>query len=263
MKNITSVKPVLQFARKIGDFTHVHSPIIFAGIAIAGVVATVAMTSRATFKASKIIDEATTKDPDTGEEIKPTAKEVVSMTWKYCVPPILMASLTIGAIVMSHNISHKRQVALAGLYSISQDALKEYEEKVIKTVGKRKSEEAHESVIEDLLSQHPVDRSNVIVTGHGDTLCYDCWSGRYFRSNIQKVKQAMNEFNQSLLYDSCKPINELYELMDLDPIGGGEEVGWSSTKLVNFRFCSKLASDGTPVLAIDHFEPPRWSFREF
>lgn len=262
-KNIGMLKQVGRLARKVGGFAHVNSPTIFAGIAIAGVVATTAMTVRATLKASEVIQEATYVDPDTNETVKPSTKEVVEMTWSYYVAPVLMGGLTIGAIVMGRNISEKRNAALAGLYSISQDALKEYENKVEQVVGKGKADKVHEAIVEDALAKRPVDRSNVIVTGHGDTLCYDTWSGRYFRSDIQKVKQAMNEFNQSLLYDGCKPINELYELMGLDTIGGGEEVGWNSSRLVNFRFCSKLASDGTPVLAIDHFDPPKYSFREY
>lgn len=249
--------------KKAGDFAHVNSPTIFAGIAIAGVVTTVVMTTKATLKAAKVVEEATYVDPDTGEEVDPQLKDVVAMTWKYYVAPVAMAGLTIGAIIMGHNVAHKRQVALAGLYSVSQEALKEYEDKVEKTVGKRKAEEARDAVVEERLTSDPVTQRNVIATGSGDTLCYDTWSGRYFKSDIHKIKHAVDEFNIKLAYGESCSINELYELMGLDEIGGGYEVGWSTSKPLTVRYVSKLASDGTPCFVLDYTTPPRWSFREF
>lgn len=263
VQNIAVVKKASGLLKKMGNFAQVKSPTIFAGIAIAGVGATMIMSVRAGMKASKIIAESTTIDPDTGEEIVPTTKEVVQMTWTCYIPPFLMAATTMGAIVMSHNISSRRNAALAGLYSMSQDALKEYEEKVEKVLGKRNAEKVSEEIVEDKLASNPISQRNVIATGLGDTLCYDTWSGRYFKSDVHKIKHAVDEFNVKLAYGEACSINEFYELMELDMIGGGYEVGWSTSKPLSVRYVSKLASDGTPCFVIDYLTPPRWSFREF
>lgn len=262
-QNIAVVKKASGLLKKMGNFAQVKSPTIFAGIAIAGVGATMIMSVRAGMKASKIIAESTTIDPDTGEEIRPTAKEVVQMTWTCYIPPFLMCATTMGAIVMSHNISSRRNAALAGLYSMSQDALKEYEEKVEKVLGKRNAEKVSEEIIEDKLASNPISQRNVIATGLGDTLCYDTWSGRYFKSDVHKIKHAVDEFNIKLAYGEACSINEFYELMDLDEIGGGYDVGWSTSKPLEVRYVSKLASNGTPCFVIDYITPPRWSFQEF
>ena len=247
--------------KRAGDFANVNSPTIFAGLAIAGVVGTFAMTMRATLKASEVVQEATTPDPDTGEMIKPELKDVVTMTWKYYVPPVLMVGLTIGSIITSNRILNKRNVALAGLYTVSQKALEDYQQKVEDTFGKNKAEKVKDDLAEDMLRQHPLDRSNVIITGFGDHLCYDVLSGRYFKSDIEMVRKSVNDFNFALNVEYNKCLNELYELMNLDSIGLGEEVGWTSNQPPECRFTSKLASDGTPCLVVDHKIAPTPFFR--
>lgn len=247
--------------KRVGDFANVNSPTIFAGIAIAGVVGTFAMATRATLKAAEVIQDATVCDPDTGEECKPEAKEVLAMTWKYYIPPVLMAGLTIGSIITSNRILNKRNVALAGLYTMSQKALEDYEQKVEDIFGKNKAEKVRDDLAGDILEKHPVDRSNVVVTGFGDTLCYDVLSGRYFKSDIQMVRKSINDFNFALNVEYNKSLNELYELMNLDSIGLGEEIGWTSENPPECRFSSKLASDGTPCLVVDHKIAPSPFFR--
>lgn len=257
------IKQAGTLVKKVGDFAHVNSPTIFAGLAIAGVAATAVMTARATVKATKIVEEATCLDPDTKEEIKPTKMDVVAMTWKYYLPPVLMAATTIGAIVMGHHIHNKRQVALAGLYSVSQDALKEYQEKAEQIVGKNKSDKIKDGIIEDKLIQNPISQRGVIATGYGDTLCYDTWSGRYFKSDINEIKHGVDEFRVRLMAGEACSINDLYEYLNLDTIGGGYDVGWAPSKPIDIRYVSKLASDGTPCFVIDYAVPPRWSFQEY
>lgn len=247
--------------RKVGNFTQVHSPTIFAGFAIAGVIGTGLMTARATLKAAEIINEATTPDPDTGEEIRPSAKDTFLMTWKFYIPPVMMAGLTIAAIITSNRILNKRNVALAGLYTVSQEALKNYENKVEETFGRSKAEKIKDDLAGDALAKHPVDRSNIFVTGYGDTLCYDMLSGRYFKSDINMVRKAINDFNFALNVEYNKSLNELYELMNLDTIGLGDEIGWTSERPPEGRFTSKLASDGTPCLVIGHKVDPSPTFR--
>lgn len=261
--NVKLAKQAGSLMRKVGDFAHVNSPAIFAGLAITGVVATVGMTARATTKACNILNEATTPDPDTGEMVKPSFKDQFIMTWPCYIPPVLMASVTIGCIVMGHNASAKRNAALAGLYSVSQEALKEYEQKVEETVGKGKAEKVRDAVIDEEMKRKPFDRSTAMITGRGDTLCFDRWSGRYFFSDINAVRTALNDFNESLIYDECKPLNDLYELMGIDPVGCGEEVGWAIGQKPSSAFVSKLSSDGTPCLVIDFSPRASATFRDF
>lgn len=252
-----------KFLRKSGDFLNTNSPVIFAGIAIAGVVTTAVVASRATLKAEEIIKEATYKDPDTGEEVHPDVKEIVCLTWACFIPVFLSAGLTIGAIVMSNRIQNKRNVLLAGLYSTSQKALEDYQKKTEEEIGKSKSEKIKNSLAADELAKHPIEKSTIHVTGHGESLCYDPLSGRYFYTNYEDVRKAINDFNEMLIAEDRLPLNDLYEFLGLDTCELGVHVGWTAGEGVKPVFRSRLASNGTPCLVIDHENPPTPSFRDW
>lgn len=263
MNTQTIAKTATKLLKRSGDFLNTNSPTIFAGIAIAGVIGTTAMAVRATLKARDIIDEACYEDPDTGKHVEPEIAEKVVLTWKCYIPVALMAGLTVASIVTSHNIQNKRNVLLAGLYSTSQKALEDYQQKTEEVVGKKKAEQVQEAVVEDKLAKNPVTQHNVLVTGYGDHLCYDEWSGRYFMSDINKVRSGLNDFLHQLKIEDRLPLNELYGFLNLDSIGGGEEVGWMEDDQLDFRYDSKLASDGRPCLVIHFSTPPSACFRNW
>ncbi len=87
--------------KRSGDFLYENSPTVFAGVAIAGIIGTVAMTIRATNKARDIVEEATYNDPDTGEEIKPDVKETICLTWRCYVPSIIVMNISVSSILYS------------------------------------------------------------------------------------------------------------------------------------------------------------------
>lgn len=256
-------KSAVKLLRRSGDFLNTNSPTIFAGIAIAGVITTGVMAVRATLKAREVIDEACYDDPDTGDRVEPSNPEKVALVWKHYVPVVLVAGLTVASIVTSHNIQNKRNVLLAGLYSTSQKALEEYQQKTEEVAGKKKAEQIREAITEDKLARNPVTQNNVLITGYGDHLCYDEWSGRYFMSDIHKVKRGLEDFLDQLRIEDRLPLNELYGFLNLDSIGGGEDVGWMIDDHLRFEYDSKLASDGRPCLVIHFSTPPSACFRNW
>lgn len=247
--------------KRSGDFLYENSPTVFAGVAIAGIIGTVAMTVKATNKARDTIEEATYKDPDTGEEIQPDTKETVILIWKYYVPVVLMTGMTIGSLVISHRIQNKRNVLLAGLYSTSQKALEEYQAKTEEIVGKNKSEKIHEEIASDYLTNNPVNQGSIVATGKGGSLCFDVLSGQYFWSDYDKVRKAVNDFNERLISEDRLSLNEFYSLLGINTNELGDEVGWVAGKGIDVSYKSRLASDGTPCLVLDYNNPPTWSFR--
>lgn len=249
--------------KKSGDFLHTNSPAIFAGIAIAGIISTTVMAVRATIKAANDIQEACYNDPDTDEYIEPDTKETIALVWKHYVPVVLMAGLTVGAVVTSHTIQSKRNAILAGLLTTSQKALEDYQTKTEEVVGKSKAEKIKEELAGDKLTKNPIDESQIIATGFGDSLCYDVLTDRYFKSNYDKVNQAADRFNYELIMDNNKPLNEFYSLLNIPSCGLGEVVGWRSDRELKLSLKSKLTSDGRPCLVIDYATEPSASFREW
>ena len=256
-----------KIARTLGD----KSPEILTGLGVAGLVTTVIFTARGTIKACEIVEEerydreqAFTNGPEDAIYEDLSKKEIVQLTWKCYVPTVVMGGASIACIIGAHSVSARRNAALASLYSLSESALKEYKDKVKETIGEKKESQIREKLAEDKLMANPVDKANVTITGKGDTLCFDVLSGRYFKSSMEAIRKAENDFNQQLLSgDYCLSLNELYGFMSLDYIGLGEDIGWTANRMLRFNFVSKLASNGTPCLVVDYDVRPSADFHNF
>ena len=72
-----------------------------------------------------------------------------------------------------------------------------------------------------------MSNSQVIVTEKGNTLCRDSISGRYFKSDIDKIKKVVNELNRQLIHQNYISLNEFYYELGLDSTKNGSYLGWN------------------------------------
>lgn len=246
-----------QILKSTGKLVKKHSPEILTGIGVAGMVATTIMAVKATPKAILLINE---READLHVE-KLTKKEVVETVWKCYVPAIFTGAASIACIVGASSINVRRNAALATAYTITETALKEYKEKVIETVGEKKAEEVKAAIAQDKIDKNPAKETEIVETGDGMTLCYDAISGRYFRSDINKIKRAENEVNKQLLNDGSISLNDFYYEIGLENIKLGEQLGWDTRHgLIDLSFSSALAKEGTPCLVIDFNVAPVYDY---
>lgn len=237
-----------------------NSSTILTACAVGGVIVTTISGCKATIKAVEILQE------EEGYLIctdKVNPKEAVKLCWTCYVPTVLMAGLTIACAVGAHTIDTRRNAVLAGLYTVSQKALEEYKATTEQVVGKKKAGEIKEALADEILKTNPYNPDTVIRTGKGNTLCYDPLSGRYFFSDINFIKKCQNDFNHWMIGDYALSLNDLYGLIGLDAIRLGDDVGWSVNRMMDFEFLSRLASDGTPCLVLDHKVPPTANYQDF
>lgn len=245
--------------KKAGLMAKENSPVILTAMAVGGVVATVVLATNATIKAKEIVDEAMADAYENEEEFG--AKDIVMATWKLYVPVVVSGVATISCIIGAQRVQSRRTAAFASLYSASQEALKTYQEKVKEQIGENKERKVREDILQDTLDKNPVDKDLIIDTGMGTTLCFDVMSGRYFWSDAEKIRQARNEFNHDLLNDFAKSLNDWYYYLNLDSIWLGEAVGWTTDKLLELRFTSRLSSKGDPCLVIEYQVEPSENYR--
>ena len=148
---------------------------------------------------------------------------------------------------------------MASLYSVTEKTLKEYQTKVKDTIGEKKEQKIRDDVATDKLLKHPVD-GDVILTGKGDTLCYDAWTGRYFKSDIEAIRKVENIVNHNLLVDDFISLNDVYYELGLDEVKMSNEVGWRvEDGIVFFEFSSQL-TEGVPCLVMDFKVTPRYDY---
>lgn len=235
-----------------------HSPEILTGIGIAGMITTTVMAVRATPKALILIEE---RKEEIGAE-KLEAMDMVKTTWACYIPAAITGTLSVACLIGASSVNARRNAALATAYTLSESALKDYQGKVIEMFGEKKNEAVKDAVAKDKVEKNPVVTREVIVTEKGNTLCYDAISGRYFKSDIEKIKKAECELNRQMLDDMYVSLNDFYYEIGLDSVKLGDELGWNvDSGYIDLSFSSQLASDGTPCLVIDYSVAPRYDYR--
>ncbi len=236
-----------------------HSPEILTGVGITGMLTTTVLAVGATPKALGLIEEE--KRARIAPELDITPTEVIKVTWKCYIPAAITCGLSMFCLVGANSVNARRNAALAAAYTLSESALKTYREKVIEVIGEKKEQAVRDSVAKDNLAQNPVHSREIIITGKGSTRCYDVLSGRYFDSDIDTIKKAVNEINKNMLDEMYISLNDFYYEIGLDSTKLGDDLGWNVRDgLVELNFSSNLASDGTPCLVLDYTVAPKYDF---
>lgn len=249
---------IQQLVKTTGQIMKKHSPEILTGIGVAGMVATTIMAVKATPKAILLINE---KEVELRAE-KLTKKEVVQTVWKCYIPAAVTGVASIACIIGASSINAKRNAALATAYTLTETALKEYKDKVVETIGEKKESEIRGAIAQDKLKNDPVIKTDVIETGKGKTLCYDALSGRYFRSDVDKIKRAEYELNKQLLNEGYISLNDFYYEIELEPIKVGDKLGWSARqeRYIEVKFGSALTTEQEPCLVLDFSVAPIYDY---
>jgi len=236
--------------KNLGGVVSRNSPAILTGLGCAGVLGTAILTGRATLKASEILKME--------DDQLPTV-DVVKLTWKVFVPPVLMGATSIACIIGANSINSSRNAALAALYSLSETAFREYKDKVVEEIGRNKELKIRDNIAQDRVINNPVGDRTIIITGNGDTLCYDILSDRYFKSSAEKIRQQVLELNEDLRTEMWMDLNDLYYAIGLPSNKLGQQVGFDMDKgYIKIDYSSQLTPEGQPCLTIDTTVYPRY-----
>lgn len=246
---------VKHIVRKAGKNIDRHSPEILTGTGIVGVISTAVLAHRAANIALLMVEqERCDRIFDTNDP-----REIIKIAWKAYVPVFISGTLTIGSILLAHKIHTDRMAAMTGLYTVANTALHDYQDKVASLLGEKKDRQVRESVIQDKLDKNPVETSEVFITGLGDYLCFDDWSGRYFKSDIETIRRCMNDFNKDIWHDSYRTLNEFYDMIGLEDIDSGRNMGWDvDNGLLDIRFTAKIATNGEPCIVLEYIVQPKF-----
>ena len=245
-----------------------NSPKVLTGLSIASGVIACAAGFWAGWKShetvAKEVAERKKKDGvlevrKNGEETLPIP-DIFKATWKYYIPPAVFLTLMTASAVSSNKVSSNRIAATTAAYSLAESAFKEYRDKAVEIVGKKKVQDIKDAVDKDRVEKNPVQIQKIIVTEAGNTLCYDPMTGRYFKSDIVAIKKAINELNRQLNIHDFVTLNDFYGEVGLPYVDIGDDLGWSSDNgQITDDFSTQLSSDGVPCLVIGFMNPPSYS----
>ncbi len=228
-----------------------HSPEILTGLGIAGMLTTTVLAVKATPRALRLIELK--KEEEQTDTL--TVKETVQAAWSCYIPAAVTATTSVACLIGASSVHLRRNAALATAYKLSETAFAEYREKTIEAIGDRKEMAIRDRIDKKHIDENPVSKTEVFITEKGNSLCYDHWSGRYFRSDVDHINRAINEINRQMLVsmDGFVSLNDLYDELGLSHTPLGESFGWRiDNGLIEPRLGSQIADDGTPCIVLDY-----------
>lgn len=192
-------------------FLKKYSATILTAIGIVGAVSSVVLAIKATPNAEKDIAKEETK------QTRPlTNIEKVKVCWKEYIPTMLCLTGTITCIAGANILNKKQQASLISAYAFLSNQFKEYKKIVTKLYG----DDAQEKIRAEIMREKAMPEENT-------ELFYDEFSERYFDADRRDVKNAEYEFNRYLSIMGYASLNDYYDFIGLEPIAGGDDIGWS------------------------------------
>lgn len=223
-----------------------NAPAILTGTAMVGTVATAYFAARGAYRSATDNDH---EDFTRGSKnIAPmTGKEKALANWAHYIPAVTVASGTVACIFFANRIDAKRAAALIAAYSLSERKYSDYKNKVTEKFGFEKEQEIREEIAKDKTKS---DRVPMIF---GDeTLCFDSYSGRYFKSSVAQIHAAVNEINYNVIHDRYAKLGDFWDKIGLDATAFSEDLGWTQNSLLEVEISTMMTADDKPALMITY-----------
>lgn len=245
-----------------------HSPEILIGIGITGMITTTVLAVKATPKALTLIEQ---KKKELDVDILPPV-ETIKATWKCYIPAAISGAASIACIIGSNSVHAKRYSALATAYKISETALNEYHDKVVETIGEKKERIVRDKISKDQVENNPVHKTDIIVTGKGNTLCFDPLSHRYFYSDLEKIHRAANKLNYDINtnpFNDGVTLNDFYSEIGLPGSIVGDNMGWNlNTGIIKVYPSAQMVEEGEehegePCMVLNFENPPQYNHNKY
>jgi hypothetical protein len=224
-----------QTLNKVGRTVAKHSPAIFTGVGVVGLGATAYLAYKSRDKVESIVENIEAKR-EAGEEINKfdVVKDFVEATYL----PITVGVMSVGSILLSHNIQRKRILTLSGVLAAEQ-ARNIYFEK------KYKKEHGEEAYVKFTTPTDEVETVEVgkngkeKITVHQVKKEIDHTIGQWYDESSEYTSddhhynvafiEAVNDRMQTLLFQrGSLLLNEVREALGFERIRAGALLGWTT-----------------------------------
>lgn len=258
MKTTEIMNNATRVFNRIGFKVKKHSPEILVVAGVVGVVTSAVMACKATTKASTIVEETknqmdqikkVAEMPDVKDYTEQDMKKDIAIVYtqaavkfiKLYGPSVLLGAASITSILAGHNMTRKRNVALAAAYATIDKSFKDYRGRVIDRFGKDldkelrydiKAKEFSEIVTDDKGKEKTVKKT-VNVANPNEYSDY----ARFFDDgctgwqkdaelNLVFLKHQQNYANELLQRKGHLFLNEVYDMLGIPRTKAGQIVGW-------------------------------------
>lgn len=265
--NTELVNKVTRTFHKVGFKLKKHSPEILVIAGVIGTVTSAVMACKATLKVNDIIDEAKEtieyihyctgkglKTADGEEYTQEMANKGLTIVyvqtgWKFAKlygPAVLLGVASIGCMVGSNQILHKRNIALGAAFTAMDKSFKEYRGRVIEKFGKdldrelrfnTKAKQIEETLVDENGKESTVTKTVEIVDPNVTHSIYSvvfCEGNTGWTKNAELNKvfllQQQNYANDKLRLNGVLTLNEVYDMIGAPRTAYGQLAGWVYTE---------------------------------
>lgn len=257
---------------KISFLAKKHSPEILLVAGIAGVIGSAITACRATLKVNDVIEETKESidkihtaiekgETEAGVEYtQKDSKKDLTIVYvqtgikfiKLYGPSVIIGALSITSILASHNVLHKRNVALGAAYAALDKGFKDYRNRVVERFGENVDRELRynakinkrkETIVDpETGEKKKIDKAEFVVnpsdiSGYarffeqyttdeaGNTIVNRNWVNNN-EYNLLFIKGQERFANDLLKLKRRVFLNEVYEMLGLPRTKAGQIVGW-------------------------------------
>src|SRR5690606_12915247 len=237
-----------------GSILKRNSSTILTGLSVAGVLSTVVFGVKAGMETGAYLERRRIQYRDDDRPM-PTRKEIVADVWKDYIPVEWLAVLTASCTIGAQSINLRRQAALVSAFTVSETALREYQEQVNK-ITPTKDQQVRDEIAKKDIEANPVTSREVIITSGKDQLFYEPITGRYFTSDMETVRKAVNDINFQITNQVYASQNDFYRKIGLPTVDLGDEFGWSDTGPLEVDYSAQLTDDGRSAIVLRYYREP-------
>lgn len=232
--------------------TKEHFPVILSAAAGIGVLSTIYLTAKASFQAANLIRDYEDTDPLVMyDDAKERLIERTKLVWKLYIPAGISAASTITCVVAANRVETKKTIAAQTAFAVSQRVFSDYRDKVVEEFGEHKDRSIRDKVADERV-KNTAPAGDIMISGPGNVLCCEMFTGRYFTSDMETLRKAENELNAKILAHDYASFNDFYYMVGLASTSASSQLGWRSNKLMKLEFSTVLTEDGRPCLAFDY-----------
>lgn len=206
-------------------YAKTHTAGIAAGIAGVGFLCAIGSAVVATVKSVREVDAI---KEENGVSLEP--KAVIKACWKNYIPTALFTATGIVGLGYAGAKYESQVKALAASLAMSENAFKEVRDQVIKQIGQDEYDKLIETVHKEEIAKESPEEKDIVTTGYGDQLFKESWTGQYFYSTPEKVREAVNDINYRYRGEEMIPFSDWLDALGLNSCKAGEVYSFDAGK---------------------------------
>lgn len=243
----------------VSKFFRKNGGTILTWFSAAGVVGTAYLSGKAAVKADRELTKLRQKEWEkTGKE--PSLQDKAKAVAPIYIPPVAIGAATIACMFGANGLNRRQQASMLAAGAVVERTFKKYRDQVSEMLGDA-------SVKADLSGNPP----EVQLDKDERLFYYNYYQdgeypeyGSYFQSTAEKVLRAEMELNRIFIMRRRATLNDFFNLLDLKPIEGGDNLGWTDElgqeyygySWVDFEHYDAKLEDGLECTIISTPYPP-------